>query len=85
MSETGCIFGCGGGLSAFSPIQRTRNQRQGNIGGNSESDTRGSGNRGCQGDEGFEGCCIQNVLMYSAIDTQLCPYSSKWPSSLSGL
>ncbi len=37
----------------------TRNQRQGNRGGKSESDTGGSGNRGCEGDEGVGGgCCV---------------------------
>ncbi len=31
------------------------------------------------------GVALHSVLLCSAIDTQLCPNSFKWPSSLSGL
>lgn len=58
MSETGCIVGVGGGRLPLA-VLGTWNRRQENRGGNSQRDTGGSGNRGCEGDEGFErGCCI---------------------------
>lgn len=66
----------------------TWNQRWGNRGGNSERDTQEEvetgGARAMKGSR-ERGVALHSVLLRFAIDTQLCPNSFIWPSSLSGL